>query len=178
MLRTEAERRLETIVNASKNDVYDYKIIINEWNNYGKSRTYFSIIETRKNSKHHVERRYGYIDNETDEYVAGKNDLTENFTFAGARFEEETEFEETKRFESMDSSPDVAEIARAKEIIRRAETTAIRNKDGSLMTNKESKLWKKNYNDTYNEGGEGYVPEVITAEMLEWAEKVMKEIRQ
>lgn len=80
----EAEKRLETIVNASGNDVYDYEIIVSEWNNYGKSRTYFKIIETRNNSKHHVERLYGYIDNESGEYVAGKNDLTENFTFNGA----------------------------------------------------------------------------------------------
>lgn len=104
MLREEAEKRLETIVNETKkrNDMYDYEIIVSEWNNYGKSRTYFRIVETSKNSKHHVERQYGYINNETNEYVAGKNDLTENFTFSGARFEE---IEESKQFadkEEMD----------------------------------------------------------------------------
>lgn len=97
----EAEKRLETIVNASGNDVYDYEIIVSEWNNYGKSRTYFKIIETRNNSKHHVERLYGYIDNESGEYVAGKNDLTENFTFNGARFEE-PETEKPKQFKDKE----------------------------------------------------------------------------
>lgn len=44
-------------------------------------------METRKNSKHRAERKYGYIDNISGEYVPDKNNLEENFTFSGSRFE-------------------------------------------------------------------------------------------
>ena len=44
-----------------------------------------------------------------------------------------------------------------------------------LMTNAEYKVWAKNYNDINNEGGEGYIPELITVEQLEQAKRVMAE---
>ena len=87
MLKEEAIKRLETIIENTANDgTYDYRIVANDWENYGKSRTYLKIVETRRNSKHHVEKQYGYIDNNTGEYVAGKNDLNRNFTFGGSKF--------------------------------------------------------------------------------------------
>ena len=62
----------------------------------------------------------------------------------------------------------------AEEIIREAEKT-VRNEDGSLMSDKEARAWKKRYNDFYNEGGEGFVPNVVTAEAFEWANKILNE---
>ena len=43
------------------------------------------------------------------------------------------------------------------------------------MTNEEYKAWRKRYNDIHNEGGEGYIPERITVEQLEYAKKVLAE---
>lgn len=51
---------------------YHYTVKINEWNKYGKSRTYFSIVETRERTKHFKEKKYGYFDNQTGEYVPDK----------------------------------------------------------------------------------------------------------
>lgn len=67
MKKEEAIKRLEKIVEASKNDVYEYQIKINNWekkNDVGDvkvSRTYFSIIETRDNSKHYKEKSSGIL---------------------------------------------------------------------------------------------------------------------
>lgn len=87
MTKIYAIKRLETIVKHSEGGNYHYEVVANDWEGYGKNRTYLSIIETRDNSKHHVERKYGYIDNISGEYVPGKNNLEENFTFSGSRFE-------------------------------------------------------------------------------------------
>ncbi|MEY8396203.1 hypothetical protein AALB64_15535 [Lachnospiraceae bacterium 45-P1] len=66
------------------NKAYDYKISVSDWENYGKSRTYFKIYETRKNSRHNVIYDCGYYDNQKDVYVPGKKDLTKNYTLSGA----------------------------------------------------------------------------------------------
>ena len=86
MTKDDAIKRLQTIVDNSKNPMYDYEIKAKGWENYGKSRTYLSIVETSKNSKHYKEKKYGYIDNKSGEYIADKNDLNDNFTFGGMRF--------------------------------------------------------------------------------------------
>lgn len=88
MEKKDAIKRLETILeNTSKENGYNYTIKANDWDNYGKSRTYFSIIETRENSKHYKEKKYGYIDNITGEYFPEKyGDLTKDYTFGGASF--------------------------------------------------------------------------------------------
>ena len=67
-------RKLEEIVDEknSHDNGYHYKAVVNDWNNYGKSRTYFSIIETRDNSKHCNETRYGFFDNNSGIYVPAK----------------------------------------------------------------------------------------------------------
>jgi hypothetical protein len=43
------------------------------------------------------------------------------------------------------------------------------------MTNAEYRAWAKQYNDINNEGGEGYIPELITIEQLEAAKKILAE---
>lgn len=68
----------------SHDNGYHYKTYVRDWENYGRSRTYFSIYETRDHSKHNKKISYGYFDNQTQEYVPEKyNDLTKNFTVSG-----------------------------------------------------------------------------------------------
>lgn len=93
MKKEEAIKRLEIIVAASKNDIYKYEIKSNNWekkNGAGEvkvSRTYFAIVETRGNSKHYNEKRFGYMNNLTGEYIPEKyGDLTKNYTFGGMKF--------------------------------------------------------------------------------------------
>ena len=89
MLKEEAIKRLEVIANASQNAVYDYTVKANDWEKYGKSRTYFSIVETRKDgaSKHYSEKKYGFLDNITGEYKPEKyGDMTKDYTFGGMKF--------------------------------------------------------------------------------------------
>lgn len=70
----------------SHNNGYAYEAVVSDWEKYGKSRTYFSIIETRKNSRHYKKISYGFFDNVTGTYMAEKyNDLKKNFTVSGAR---------------------------------------------------------------------------------------------
>lgn len=108
MTKLEAIKRLGTIVKHSTNSNYHYEVKANDWQkiddkNGGailKHRTYFSIVETREHSKHHAEREYGYMDMLTGEYYPGKNDLRENYTFSGMRFDESAsvDTEEPRRF--------------------------------------------------------------------------------
>ena len=81
--------RLNAIVAASATHNYcELTIVLHDWANYGKDRTYVKIVErsTIRTSKHYVERDYGYIDNASNTYVAGKHNAFDNYTFSGARF--------------------------------------------------------------------------------------------
>jgi uncharacterized protein YuzE len=45
---------------------------------------------------------------------------------------------------------------------------------GHLPTTiKEINAWKEKYNNLHNEGGEGYIPEVVTEGNVKWAKKVL-----
>ncbi len=69
----------------SHDNGYHYNVYMKDWANYGKSRTYFSIYETRDNSRHNKKISYGYFDNQGEKYVPEKyGDLTKNFTVSGA----------------------------------------------------------------------------------------------
>lgn len=69
--------------------------------------------------------------------------------------------------------------AEAEKAERRAEAQRIVDEAAKstepLMTNEEYKAWRKQYNDIHNEGGEGYIPERITVEQLEYAKKILAE---
>ena len=54
------------------------------------------------------------------------------------------------------------EICTAKKIIEKIEM--LKKENGHLMTRTEAEIWKKNYNQLMNEGGDGYVPEPVTEE--------------
>lgn len=101
MKKEEIVKRLEIILeNTRQNELYEYEIVANDWEGYGKNRTYFSIVEkstNSKSSKHYVTRKYGYLDNINGEYVVekGNADATENYNFKGAKFEIQEEKEET-----------------------------------------------------------------------------------
>lgn len=85
MTKIEILEKLNAIAeigNASCNG-YHYEVKANDWNNYGKNRTYFSIVETRDFSKHNKEKKYGFYDNAADNYVGNENDF--QYTFSGAR---------------------------------------------------------------------------------------------
>lgn len=59
---------------------------------------------------------------------------------------------------------------------RREEAKLILDKvknGAKIMTAEEANAFKKQWNDTYNEGGDGYIPPVITDKMVEWAKNVM-----
>lgn len=120
MTKDYAVERLQTIVNHS-GDMYDYEIKVRNWENYGKSRTYLSIVETSKNSKHYVERKYGYIDNQTGEYIPDKNDLNNNFTFSGSRFEESSETESEAEVNISENMTSADMIAVMEQIIEKFE---------------------------------------------------------
>lgn len=78
--------RLNVIIANSAKGNYNMYAVSNDWENYGKSRTYFSIVEKGTRTKHYVKKDFGYFDNQAGEYVPGKMNLTENFTFSGASF--------------------------------------------------------------------------------------------
>lgn len=94
MKKTEIIARLNAITDLanSYDNGYHYEVKISEWVNYGKDRTYFSIIETRDNSKHYVKKDYGFYDNNAEEFVPGKASI--DYTFSGEKFEMPTEVEE------------------------------------------------------------------------------------
>lgn len=73
-------KKLEEIVEElnSHDNGYHYDTIISDWENYGKSRTYFSYRETRDYSKHKIIKKFGFYDNQSGEYVAGKYGDLEN----------------------------------------------------------------------------------------------------
>lgn len=81
-LKEKVLKEIESLI-AEATDVYDYKIYENVWEKYGKSRTYFKIIETRKNSKHYAAYDLGYIDNISETYVAGKVNVFGKYTLSG-----------------------------------------------------------------------------------------------
>lgn len=80
--------RLNTIIaHSAQYDYCDMYVVAKDWANYGQSRTYIKIVERAvRGSKHYVERDYGYIDNITGAYVAGKHNCFDNYTFSGAKF--------------------------------------------------------------------------------------------
>jgi hypothetical protein len=80
---------------------------------------------------------------------------------------------EVKLHEKSESDKEAARLAKgAERVIAEAEHT-VKNNDGTLMTNEQAKVWARRYNDLHNEGGEGYISEVITKEDYEWAKSIL-----
>ena len=105
MTKNEVINRLNAIANEanSHDNGYHYEVITNEWVKYGKNRTYFSIVETRDNSKHYAKKDYGFYDNNADEYVAGKANI--EYDFGGNhKIEIEEEPETTENAENEEET--------------------------------------------------------------------------
>ena len=82
-LKEEIISKVEYIVSKAS-DRYNYEIVVRDWANYGKSRTYIKVKETSNYSKHHKTYDFGYIDNIANTYVAGNKNANGNFDLAGA----------------------------------------------------------------------------------------------
>lgn len=76
--------RLKLICENSPN-VFNYEIVAKDWENYGKNRTYFTIICTKDGTKYHREAKYGYYDNIANVYVFSSFDVNamSDYTFRG-----------------------------------------------------------------------------------------------
>lgn len=80
-------------------------------------------------------------------------------------------------------APEVVESEKVEADTRKAErkatAQAIVNEAATyttpLMTDAEYKVWRRNYNNLHNEGGEGFIPELVTVELLEEAKKILAE---
>ena len=79
--------KMEKIAEIAKCDGWHYDVIAKDWNNYGKSRTYFSIVETRDHSTHYKKYDFGYYDNVAEKYVPGRSNLENNYDLSGKRNE-------------------------------------------------------------------------------------------
>lgn len=62
---------------------YIYFAYANDWQNYGKDRTYFVIYEKSNTTKHNAKIDYGYFDNINKEYIPGRHDLTDRYDVSG-----------------------------------------------------------------------------------------------
>ena len=81
--------------------------------------------------------------------------------------------EEVKQYEAEQAEKrKAAEKTRAQEIVEAAKKTR-RNQDGSLMSEAQAAAWRRSYNDMVNEGGEGYVPSIVTQEQLDRALEIL-----
>lgn len=66
-----------------------------------------------------------------------------------------------------------AEVEEAKAVVAAAESEGV----DKLMTAEQIKVWRKGYNDLYNEGGEGYIPSRVSREQYESALRTLQEVR-
>lgn len=72
------------LICANSPDCYNYEIIAKDWENYGKSRTYYTIVCT-DGARYHREAKYGYYDNIANVYVFSNFDVNamSDYTFGG-----------------------------------------------------------------------------------------------
>lgn len=75
MTKQEIIERLNKVCEASQNGRFIVEARVRDWENYGKSRTYFKIVETSSWTKHYKELDCGYFDNQKGVYVAGRRNL-------------------------------------------------------------------------------------------------------
>lgn len=77
--------------------------------------------------------------------------------------------EEVREYEAAAAAKEMKqEIENAEDIVEKAQ------KQEKLMTEAEAKDWAEKYNNLYNEGGEGYIPTMITKELYEAALETLK----
>ena len=90
-----------------------------------------------------------------------------------AELMEDGKSDEVKQYEAERAEKrKAAERTRAQEIVEAAEKTR-RNQDGSLMSEAQAAEWRRSYNNINNEGGDGYVPTIVTQEQLDRALEIL-----
>ncbi len=57
---------------------YYYDVVVKDWKNYGKDRTYINVYERRTGSRHSKLWECGYYDNIADKYVPTTFDITKD----------------------------------------------------------------------------------------------------
>jgi hypothetical protein len=77
-------------------------------------------------------------------------------------FLKEKEQKEKEQKEKEDKKEKLEKINWAKKIVAE-------NANKKLMTKDQAKKWKRNYNNVVNEGGDGYVPHIVTQEEYNYA---------
>jgi len=79
---------LKKIQNIIKNSLstYQYEIKENDWIKGNNNRTYIAVTETSDGTRHYKKYDFGYIDNLSNCYVAGKFNANDNFTLDGRKF--------------------------------------------------------------------------------------------
>lgn len=75
MTKQEIIERLNKVCEASQNARFTIEARITDWENYGKSRTYFKLVETSSETKHYKALDFGCFDNKKGVYVSGQRDL-------------------------------------------------------------------------------------------------------
>ncbi len=77
--------------------------------------------------------------------------------------------EMSAQIETPEVKEEATEIEEAKEVLAKVEARTT-----EILSEKEEKQWRANYNNLQNEGGEGYVPTRITLEDVEKAKKTLR----
>ena len=90
---------------------------------------------------------------------------------------EEMHAEMSKEFAIATPSENViqeSEVAKA-ELVEAAKAIIIEieTRKTEILSDADEKLWRTNYNNVNNEGGEGYVPRMATVESVEWARTIL-----
>lgn len=150
-------QKIEIVVNGKVVESDNYAQLM-EYNDYNASTFKRAGWDINK-----VYSRVGRAVTEGDVALEIKEIMKEMKEEVAAYFNEKTE--EQKEEEK--------EIEKAKYIVAQAEREGVEN----LMTFEQIKAWKKRYNDLYNEGGEGYIPEKISKESYEEAVKILQKTR-
>lgn len=75
MTKQEIIERLNKVCEASQNGRFTIEARVCDWENYGKSRTYFKLVETSSATKHYSALDFGYFDNKKGVYLAGQRNL-------------------------------------------------------------------------------------------------------
>jgi len=124
------------------------------------------------NTNKQLDGVYGYVDGTPVRLSEASYKKLES---AVKEVEADADFEEYDNFvNGKVNAENTAKKDEAERVIELAEKE-IASK-GKLMTRTEKANWIHNYNNLMNEGGEGFVPEVICQEQYDFAVKTLKEI--
>jgi hypothetical protein len=123
---------------------------------------FWKIIDTRQG----VKKVWGLNIGMSDEQAKKVETFLKNVIEPGKT-------EEVKAYENAKAEKEKQEkVEQAKRVIEAAKTTR-KNADGTLMTREQARAWQKRYNDINNEGGDGYIPSVVTQEQYDRAKRIL-----